>query len=122
MQENASPQLENGHTRIANELLEAIIKCHFSATELDIIWFIARKTYGWNRKEAIISYSMMAKGIDGDIRYVKRMVSRLIKNRVIFKAKIDNQNLFGLNKNYKSWGLWITGNIGVEKTTILVVS
>ena len=122
MSENASPQLENGHTRIANELLEAIIKCNFSATELDIVWFIVRNTYGWNRKEAIISYGMMAKGIGGDIRYVKRMVNRLIKNRVIFKAKIDNQNLFGLNKNYKSWRLWITGNIGVEKATSMVVS
>ena len=122
MQENASPQLENGHTRIANELLEAIIRCHFSATELDIIWFIARNTYGWNRKEAIISYGMMAKGIDGDIRYVKRMVSRLIKNGVIFKAKINNQNLIGLNKNYKVWRLWITKNVDVEKTTSSVVS
>ena len=122
MSENSSPQLENGHTRIANELLEAIIKCNFSATELDIVWFIVRNTYGWNRKEAIISYGTMAKGIDGDIRYVKRMVNRLIRNRVIFKAKIDNQNLFGLNKNYKSWRLWITGNIGVEKATSIVVS
>ena len=118
----ASPQLENGHTRISNELLEAIIKCHFCATELNIIWFIVRNTYGWNRKEAIISYGMIAKGINRDIRYVKRIVSRLIKNRVIFKAKINNQNLFGLNKNYKSWRLWITENVDVEKATSIVVS
>ena len=121
MSENADPQLENGYTRIPNELLEVIIKCHFSGTEQDIIWLIARNTYGWNRKEAIISYGMMAKRIDGDIRYVKRMVNRLIKNGVIFKAKIDNQNLFGLNKNYKSWKLWITDNTDVEKTTSMVV-
>lgn len=121
MLENASPQLENGHTRISNELLEAIIKYHFCATELNIIWFIARNTYGWQRKEAIISYGMIAKGIDADIRYVKRMVNRLIKNGVIFKEKIDNQNLLGLNKNYKSWGLWITDNLDVQKTTSTVV-
>jgi phage replication O-like protein O len=119
--ENASPQLENGHTRISNELLEAIIKCHFCATELNIIWFIARNTYGWQRKEAIISYGMIAKGIDADIRYVKRMVNRLIKNGVIFKEKIDNQNLLGLNKNYKSWRLWITDNLDIQKTTSTVV-
>ena len=122
MSGSASPQLENGHTRISNELLEVIIKCHFSATELDIIWFIVRNTYGWNRKAAIISYGMMAKGMGGDIRYVKRMVSRLIKNGVIFKAKINNQNLFGLNKNYKVWRLWTTKNVDVEKTTSSVVS
>ena len=45
-----------------------------------------------------------------------------IKNGVIFKAKINNQNLFGLNKNYKAWRLWTTKNVDVEKTTSSEVS
>lgn len=118
---SANPQLENGHTRIANELLETIIKYPFSATELKIVLFVVRSTYGWNKKEAIISYGMMAKGIGVDIRYVKRMINKLTKNRIISREKIDNQNVLGLNKNYKSWQLWISDNIDVEKTTSMVV-
>jgi len=101
---SASPQLENGHTRIANELMEAIIKYPFCATEYKIIWFVIRNTYGWNKKEALISYGMIAKEIGVNISYVKKTLKNLIKNMVILRAKQKNRNLLGLNKTYTSWG------------------
>jgi len=51
----ASPQKENGHTQIANELFEAILKSNFTLRELKIIFVVIRFTYGFNRKEAELS-------------------------------------------------------------------
>lgn len=107
LMEHASPQLEDGYTRIANELLEAIIIYPFCAVELKIILFIIRKTYGWKKKTEIISYGAIARELKTDIRYVKRLINKLVSDRVIFKVRVGRQNLIGLNKNYKSWKLWL---------------
>ncbi|PIQ88710.1 MAG: hypothetical protein COV72_07215 [Candidatus Omnitrophica bacterium CG11_big_fil_rev_8_21_14_0_20_42_13] len=132
----ASPQLEDGYTRIANELLEAIIIYPFRAVELKIVLFIIRKTYGWKKKTEIISYGAIARELKTDIRYVKRLMNKLVSDRVIFKVKIGRQNLIGLNKNYTAWmlwlcsseskpppsGLWKTDNAGGGQSTGVVVS
>ena len=104
MSGSASPQLENGYTRIANELLEAIIKYPFCATEYKIVWLVIRNTYGWNKKEALMSYGMIAKEINVSISYVKKIMKNLIKNMVILRAKQKNRNLLALNKTYTLWG------------------
>ena len=103
MPKSANPQLENGYTRIANELLEAIMKYSFCGAEYKIVLFVIRNTYGRQTKEALISYGMIAKGIDMNISYVKRIVKNLIKNMVILRAKQNNRNLIALNKTYTSW-------------------
>ena len=46
----ASPQIEDGYTKIANELLEAISKVNLSSYEFRVIMAIIRKTYGFNKK------------------------------------------------------------------------
>ena len=129
MSEIASPQLENGHTRIANELLEAIVKYPFCAIELKIVLFIIRGTYGWRKKTAIFSYGVIAKSVKSDIRYIKRLMNRLIQDKVLIKEKSKQQNCFGLNKDYKSWRLWktqdgnilqTTGGSGLETTRVVV--
>ena len=85
MQETSNPQLEDGYTRIANELLMAIIKYSFCATEYKIVWLVIRNTYGWNKKEELMSHGMIAKEIGVNISYVKKIVKNLIKNIVIQK-------------------------------------
>jgi len=102
----ASPQLEHGYTRVANELLEAIVKYPFNATELKIVLIIIRKTYGWKKKKAVISHGAIAAEAKTGIRYVKRTMKSLIQDKVILKEKQGFLNVFGLNKDYKSWRLW----------------
>jgi len=118
--ERASPQLENGHTRIANELLEAIIKCSFNGTEFRLIFAVIRKTYGWKRKKTVITYGVLAQDLEIDIRNIKRTVNKLIQIGVILKEKCGKQNILGLNKDYKSWRLWKTEDAGGEETTAIV--
>lgn len=103
-----SPQLEKGHTRIANELLEAIIAYPFNATELKIILVIIRKTYGWKKKTSQISYGLLAKLTGIDKRYIRRSLNKLIQDKVILKETSKKSNILGLNKHYLNWKLWIT--------------
>ena len=46
----ASPQVEDGHTRIANELLEAMCRAGFSARQWAVVMAVVRKTYGYGKR------------------------------------------------------------------------
>lgn len=48
----SNPQIENGYTKIANELLEALIQAELSGAEYRIVCFIIRQTYGYNQKQS----------------------------------------------------------------------
>lgn len=102
----ANPQLENGYTRIANELFEAIIEYPFTCAELRIILLVIRRTYGWKTNKSFISYGSVARKLRMDIRYVKRRINKLILDNVLFKDKTEWENRIGLNKEYTSWQLW----------------
>jgi len=80
----------------------------FNATELKVILAIIRKTYGWKKKTASISYGAIAKITARDKRYVRRILNKLINDRVIVKEKTGYANILGLNKHYLQWKLWIT--------------
>lgn len=105
-----SPQLENGHTRIANELLEAIYQYPFNGTELKVILAIIRLTYGWARKATAISYSELANLINTQPRYVKKVIKELVQDNVIHKKTTNKRCVIGINKHYNTWRMWITQN------------
>ena len=56
----ADVQLEKGFTRIANQLLEALMRFNFTGAERSVIDTIIRCTYGYQKKEGIISYGLIA--------------------------------------------------------------
>lgn len=102
----AKPQLRNGYTPIANELLEAIYKTNFTSTELKIIFLVMRCTYGFSRKEYTLSLSYIANGIGVSKRYVSSSVGKLIEDNVlqVVKEHTDTQSrILKLNKNYEEW-------------------
>jgi phage replication O-like protein O len=47
--------LDNGYTRIANEILEAMAKIKLSPTQYRILFVVWRYTYGFQRKEHKLS-------------------------------------------------------------------
>jgi len=102
-----NPQLENGHTRIANELLDAVIRYPFNGTEQAIVLLIMRRTYGWSKKKAFISYKEIKDATGKDIRNIKKYVKKLIEEKVIVKEACKGKNVFSLNKRYSGWRLWI---------------
>ncbi|MBI5346389.1 MAG: replication protein [Chlamydiae bacterium] len=113
----ASPQLENGYIRIANELFSALKQYPFNGAELRILIAIMEKTYGWRKKKELIPFSQISKATGINLRYVKKIIKRLARDGVIFKEESRDGNFLGVNKNYYGWRLWIAQTSDNQKDT-----
>jgi len=97
----ASPQLENGYTPIANELLEALYRTELTGREWRLIMCIARASYGWSQKEAPISIREVAKRLGGkDYSNIKRVARTLVARQILAR----NGNALLIAKDYDRWG------------------
>lgn len=102
----ANVQKENGYTPIANQLLEAVYGTNFTATELKIILFVLRFTYGYNRTEHELSLNFISNGIGISKRYVSASIGVLIKDNVltVVKEHTDTQcRTIKINKDFEQW-------------------
>lgn len=95
----ASPQLQNGFTRIANEILEAIAQTPLSGYEARWIFYLWRKTYGFNKKSDKIPSSQMCIGTKMLKYHEWRTRKRLIKRGIVTQLG----NFIGFNKDYSQW-------------------
>lgn len=95
----AKPQLENGHTRIANELMDALSRLHLSANQWQVLIFIIRKTYGYNRKVDHIANSQIVAGTG----LCKAVVSRALANLKDMSIISRNGKSLGLQKDWEKW-------------------
>lgn len=102
----ADVQLENGYTRIANELLEAVLKTSFIATHLKIILACWRYTYGFGRKEAELSLSFLSNATGMSKRYISEGLNELISSnvlKVVKESTFNSSRIIAFNKNYEEW-------------------
>lgn len=97
--EMANVQWENGFTKIANEILESLVKVRLPPSEKDLILFIIRKTYGFNKKEDRISLTQFEAGTDLSRPTVVKALKNLISRKMIVKAGL----LIKFNKDYEKW-------------------
>lgn len=106
----ASPQLENGYLKIANELFEALIQAKLNGSEYSVVLWIIRKTYGFNKKKDLISLTQFQKGTS----LTRATVIKTIKNLVYKKIITKENGVYGLNKDFSSWGsISVYTSIGV---------
>ena len=102
----ANPQIENGYTKIANELLEEIIKRDFSKRELKVIFSVIRFTYGFNRKESDLSSRYLEPITGIDQANISRTIKDLESKKILLIDKSNNHsqlNKISINKNYEQW-------------------
>lgn len=85
----ASPQLENGFTPIANELMDALVKVDLSGTEWRVLLLILRQSYGWSRKSADLSHNDIARRTGMSRGAAIKAVKRLIARRMLTKDSIQ---------------------------------
>lgn len=100
------PQLENGYTRIANELLEKVIATPFIATHLKIILVCWRYTYGFQKKQTELSESYISKATGISKRYISQEMKILIDCKVlkvIEDSTYTRPRVIAFNKNYMEW-------------------
>lgn len=102
-----SPQLEDGYTRIANELMEAISLYPFTGGELRVLIVILRSTYGYKCKATNISLNELARRTNLTRRHIPNILKNLKNDGVITVTRLGNKNVLGINKHYFRWALWI---------------
>jgi len=100
----SSPQLENGFTRISNEIMEALCKMNLSPYESRALWFLLRKTYGHQRRADRIPLSQFSAGMRLDRRLVHRALRGLSSKKMTVISRDDkNQPTIGFQKDYEKW-------------------
>lgn len=98
-----SAQLENGFTRIANELLDKIIEAGFSKRQSSILWAVIRKTYGYNKKTDDMTISQLATKTGMHRTHASRAFHELVDAGVLTCEKGRYGYVTGLNKAVAEW-------------------
>jgi len=126
----ANPQLEDGFTRIANEIMEALPRLHLSGNQGRILWVVLRKTYGWSKKVDPISLGQFESMTGIKRRHVCRELKGLVERNILRKTEgkgvpgIGNSFVtsYGLQKDFTKWKVFPksgtvpkTGNRSVPK-------
>lgn len=111
----ANPQIEDGHTDIANEIMEALAKTRIPGEARQVLDFILRKTYGWHKKEDRIPLSQISHKTGLNRPAVVRAIRRLIDMNLVIKKDTSTSNIYRFNKNYHTWHRGIKKDTGVSK-------
>ena len=111
---NGKPEVDDGHTKIANELLDAVIGHEFSKRQLKIILFIMRKTYGWNKSEDDISRSQVMEATGLLNPHITTALQELQNANVIIISQGKHAKRYKINKYYDQWR--VTNLVTITKT------
>jgi phage replication O-like protein O len=103
--QEASPQLENGYTRLANELLDALIGAGLTSRQWAVVMAVVRKTYGFNKKSDEIGLSQLVLMTGIDKAHLSRTVRELETARVVHREAGTHGHKLSINKHHKQWEL-----------------
>ncbi len=105
----SNPQIEDGYTRIANELLDAIVRFDFSKRQYAVLFAVIRKTYGYNKKSDALSVWQIASMTGIDRSHCSKAVAELCALNILIKSNegrmAHGQTIqeISINKFYKNW-------------------
>lgn len=120
---NGKPEIDDGHTKIANELLDAIISHDFSKRQLKILLLIMRKTYGWNKAEDDISRSQFVESTGLLNPHITTSLQELQSMNVLIVTPGKHAKCYKINKYYSQWRVTktviITETVTVTETVIV---
>lgn len=106
-------KIKDNFTPIPNSILEVLIRAKIGKTEGDLVLFIIRDTYGWQRSTAQISNGRFSKFTGLSRPHVIRLL-RVIRNKQIIKrfgSGIKNlPHIYSLNENFAEWKVEFRGS------------
>ena len=121
----AKPQVEDGHIKIASEIVEQLCRINLSAYEWRVLWAIWRKTYGWHKKIDRISYTQFEEITGLNRRHIARAINLLKAKNIISVSGSKHKLYYSFQKNYDEWTtlpIGVTSHstlpIGVTKKTL----
>lgn len=98
------PQCEDGYTRIANELLEALCRTRVPGEAMQIFLVILRKTYGYKKKTDAIALSQFVAATGIVKTHVSRAIEKLVQMNMIVTQKGNGLAVtYEINKHYNTW-------------------
>lgn len=97
----AKPDIENGYTKIANELLDAICRTKLTNYEYRVFMMIIRKTYGYNKKTDWIAQKQIVENTG----ICKANISRTVKELKAKNMIVKEGKKIGIQKDYDQWKL-----------------
>lgn len=97
--ESRVADLDDGYTRIANELLEAIASADLTARQLKLMLAYIRKTYGFNKKSDRIADEQIAQLTGLSRQNVNKAKKELLSMNCLFLEG----NKIGVNKEVSAW-------------------
>jgi phage replication O-like protein O len=104
----ASPQLEQGHVRIANALLEALLYAKFSATQQKIVYCVMRLSWGWRARTVRITHAELAVRCNTSAAGgFRKEFAELVRNGVIIEVDAPHgrtPGAYAINKDFEKWG------------------
>ena len=94
-----NPQLENGYTPIANEIMEKLARLSLSSNQWQGLLVIIRKTYGFHKKvDYIANFQIgLATGLG------KTVVSRILRNLNDRHIITRKGKIVGIQKDWSKW-------------------
>ena len=105
----ADVQLENGFTRIANEILDALARQPLNGTQRRIIDIVWRFTYGFSRKQHNFSISFLLEAMElkeTQYKQICRELKELLSLNILTELSKPGKNesrIISFNKNYDEW-------------------
>jgi phage replication O-like protein O len=101
--EQPGPRTEDGFTRIANELLDAILFARLTGQQMAVVMAVVRKTYGYNKRSDDIGLSQIQKMTNIDKSNLSRTIAQLVDLRVLNRVDGQYAHCLSLNKHYRQW-------------------
>lgn len=101
----ASPQTEDGFTKIANELLDALIAYRIPGEQRQCLDVIMRQTYGYRKKRDAIALSQFVENTGIVKPHVVRALNALAEKNLITVTKNGNKSIkiYEINKDFDKW-------------------
>lgn len=96
--------LEDGYTRIANELMEEISRLPLNGRQFRVLACVIRKTYGYQKNEDDMSASQISDMCGIARNHVTTILNELERMNVISKRKGAFGMVIAVNKKHKTWG------------------
>lgn len=96
--------LEDGYTRIANDLFEAVMCADLTARQLKVVMAIIRKTYGFGKKLDRITNTQIAEMTGIHHTHVCKAKNEMVAMNIV----ISSGNKIGINKDFTEWNFNIS--------------
>lgn len=97
------PQLENGFTQIANELIEQFARIRIPGEAMQVFWVMLRKIYGFHKKSDPIALSQIVAATGLSKIAVCKAVKKLIELNLITKKGNKIAAEYVINKHFDTW-------------------